>query len=357
MIVHIFTAYRYHLVPIISKGFATIFCHDAEHFFLLVGNNRLNRQLYVNQFTKIGFDNYAFCQSYWQLVKYLLKYRKSTVLFHAGSYLWHFTSLFVGCRNVNWICWGGNTSVRSYMGAKLKSFLFKHYNSIVTLMEPERLELITFWKINPQKVHTLSYCSKNDHEIDMLYKQLTSQGTVNYDKPVVLLGNSHHWLSNYISFLPRLSNYKGKIKVQCMLNYPFERGELYDTLIKLGKSVFGNDFKTNEDFYSDKRDYINYMNSCDIYICDVQQQTGLGAIRTCLRLGKKVYITGNNLDWIRQEYNSIVFSTDTIDEKLSYEDFVKPLSIEEKKHNYQNEVNSIERDRTKWHSYLQEIDR
>ena len=32
------------------------------------------------------------------------------------------------------------------------------------------------------------------------------------------------------------------------------------------------------------------MNKCSIYICGSVNQTGLGAISTCMLLGKKIYI-------------------------------------------------------------------
>lgn len=362
MIVHVFNTKFRNLVPSISKGFATVYLHDAEHFFVLYGRKEMDKQLYVNLYSQIGFNDYCFCQSYWQLVKYLFHFRKKTILFHAGSYFWHLTALLLRCKNVNWVCWGGGTSIsknlRSNIGGMLKAYMFNNFHSIVTLMEPERKEIIKNFKVNPKKINTISYMSVNEDESELnLYcKQLSRQGSVNADKPVVLLGNSQYWIRSYIEMLPRLSKYKGKIKVQCMLNYPFEKTENYNELVRLGRSIFGDDFRTNEDYYSDRKDYINYMNSCDIYICSVEKQAGLGAISTCLQLGKKIYITGNNLEWVRNEYNSVVFPIGDINEDLSIDAFVKPLSSEEKDHNYRNRVKCKKLNREKWHNYLQNID-
>lgn len=362
MIIHIFTAERYHLVPGISKGFATTYIEDAEHFFVLYGNKNLNKELYVSHFSQIGFSNYVFCKSYFHLVKLLFHYRQQAILFHAGNYIWHLTAILLGGRNVNWVCWGGGTTIsnswKSKIGGFVKRFTFNHFRSIVTLMEPECEELIRNFGISSEKIHTISYASiKEDvSELDMLCKRLLEEGSVNLDKPVVLLGNSHYWIDSYIKMLPLLKQYAGKIKVQCMLNYEFEKKEKYQTLVDLGKTFFGDDFKTNEVFYSKYADYIHYMNGCDIYVCAVDKQTGLGAISTCLRLGKKIYITGNNLEWVQQEYSSIVFPVDIITEKLSYEDFVKPLTKEEKDYNYQSRIKSKAENRNKWHKYLREID-
>ena len=354
MIVHFFTAERYHLAPSIARGFATTYRNDAKEYFVFCGGSQLNKDLYEKEFSDFSFDKYTFCQSYWQLLKLLVRFRSNALLFHAGNYSWHLTALLLGCKNVNWVCWGGGTSIsnnwRSKWIAKVKRFVFNRYHSIVTLMEPERQDLINNFGVNPEKIKTISYTSTalKETELDLLCKQLASKESENHQKPIVLLGNSHNWLNSYIKFIPMLAQY--------MLNYPFEKGKTYEKLISLGKSMFGDDFKTNENFYSDKKDYINYLNGCDIYICAVKQQTGLGAIRFCLELGKKIYITGDNLEWIRQEYKSIVYPIEDISDRLSFEEFARPLSSDVKRHNYQSQVDSIERNREKWHTYLKEME-
>lgn len=363
MIVHIFRTRSRNIVPSISKGFATVYCQDAEQFFILCGKRKMYKQMYVELYSRLGFKNYFFCQSYWQLVKLLYHFRKSTLLFHAGSYYWHLTAFLIRCKSVNWVCWGGGTTPSnnrfSSMVMLLKKYIFNHFHSIVTLMEPERKEIIQYFGVNPQKVHTIPYASSGENvsEASLYCKQLLlNQHFDKTTKPVVFLGNSQYWINSYIDMLPRLSKYKGKIKIQCMLNYPFKKTENYFELLKLGRSIFGDDFRTNEDYYSNWKDYIDYMNSCDIYICSVDRQTGLGAISTCLQLGKKIYITGNNLEWVRNEYKSIVFPVDIIDEQLSYDMFVKPLSEEEKEHNFQNKIKCYVNSREKWHLYLKNID-
>ncbi len=365
MIVHVFRTRSRNIVPSISKGFVTVYSRDAEHFFILYGKGeKMYKQMYVELYSQLGFDNYVFCETYWQLLKQLYHFRKSALLFHAGSYCWHLSALLLRCNNVNWVCWGGGTSTSKNrlfpMGVLLKKYLFNSFHSIVTLMEPERKEIVQNFGVNPLKIHTIPYTSFNENvsEANLYCKQLMlKHHSDKTNKPVVLLGNSHYWINSYIDMLPRLSKYKGKIRVQCMLNYPFEKTENYYELVRLGGALFGDDFRTNEDYYRDRKDYIDYMNSCDIYICSVEKQTGLGAISTCLQLGKKIFLKGNNLEWVRNEYKSIVFPVDVIDEQLSYDMFVKPLSMEEKEHNYQNKINCNNNNREKWHLYLKDIDK
>jgi hypothetical protein len=79
------------------------------------------------------------------------------------------------------------------------------------------------------------------------------------------------------------------------------------------------------------------MDKCDIYICDVKKQTGLGAIYTCLRLGKKLFLSGINYDWMKS-LGCIVFDTGEIDQ-MEKEVFLQEISYEEKLNNY-NIINS-----------------
>ena len=63
MIVHVFTANRYHLVPAISKGFATTYVEDAHHRFILHGSQDLDENLYRKIFEEVGFTDFYFSHS------------------------------------------------------------------------------------------------------------------------------------------------------------------------------------------------------------------------------------------------------------------------------------------------------
>ena len=94
------------------------------------------------------------------------------------------------------------------------------------------------------------------------------------------------------------------------------------------------------------------MNNCDIYICAAQKQSGLGAIYTCLRLGKKVFLTEINYEWIKS-LGCHIFSVDEID-KMEPEDFLEDLSYEEKINNYRaiKSYLNIEQILKKWNEFL-----
>lgn len=362
MIIHVFTANRYQLVPAIAKGFISVFKEDAKQVVLLYGNSSLDKQKYVELFGKEGFTNYVFCTSLSEYISLIKKYKRYPILFHAGSYHWFLIAWLLGCRKLNWVCWGSGASspksMRGRFSLPYKRFLYHRFNSIVTLMDADRNSIIRDFHISPSKIETISYMSMGDgkNHYDILKEQLMYESR-SKSKPVVLLGNNPSCISGYLEILPRLKHYAGRIVVKCMLNYSLVKDKKYDELIRLGKACFGEEFISSEEFYEDKEEYIRYMNDCDIYICPVHRQSGLGAVNTCLGLGKKVYIAGKNLEWIKTAYEAHVFNADGINESLPFDDFSRGLSEEEKRINYDSVINRRANHVEKWHKYLATLDK
>lgn len=84
-----------------------------------------------------------------------------------------------------------------------------------------------------------------------------------------------------------LNRFSGEnISIQCMLHYDLNKNKKYNQLLKVGDDLFKSNFYLNTILYS-LDEYFQYMNKCDIYICGVDRQTGLGAINACLRLGEE----------------------------------------------------------------------
>src|SRR4030042_4071084 len=73
------------------------------------------------------------------------------------------------------------------------------------------------------------------------------------------------------------------------------------------------------------------MNHFGIYISSIISQSGLGAIYLMLLLGKKVFLAGKNYDHLKKT-GAVVFHSDQINE-LSFQDFCRPLTTEEKEQN------------------------
>ncbi len=359
MVVHIFTAGRYHLVPSIASGFVTTYMSDAKHIIILCGNKNLNKKRYDDMFSELNFSDYSFCQSFFSYLRLIYKYRKNSILFHEGHYHWYLIAIFLGCKNIHWICWGSGAKIshgiKSYLSVPMKMYIYRKFKSIITLMEPDRISIIRDFGVLPTKIQTISYAFSKEKE-DGLCKELANHNKSKVDKPVVLLGNNSNCIKSYIDMLYCLQQYRGKVKVQCMLHYGLIKDKTYNSLIEIGKSIFANDFRSNEEFYNDMESYVRYMHKCDVYICGVETQTGLGAINTCLKLGKKIYITGKNLEWIVNEYKSIVFPVQLIRKDYSLDEFLKPLTIEEKSFNYDSVTARYKSQQEKWHNYLKWAD-
>lgn len=358
MIVHILTAKRYHLVPGIVKGFATVYKDDAQHRFLLIGDSYTDWSRYKELFHKIGFDDYQFVLSKRQLFCQLWRNRKHPVLVHADSYL-HFLLAFAsGCRNVSWVCWGAGASIqdnkKSKITAPLKSWMYHRFYSIVTLMEEDRKSIIRDFKIPPSKINTIPYASCGGLSLrnEICLRLLKENMTANSEKPIVLLGNNPNNMKYYIQLMDMLSPFKGKISVHCMMNYSLNKDQRYEDFINHGKNIFGDDFQSDEEFYRGSENYVNYMNRCDIYMCGCPDQTGLGALNTVLQLGKKVYVTGKNYEWGIKECDAVVFNINDVND---YDDFVKPLSESQKMHNSNAIRNKKQIPPKLWKEYLHQL--
>ena len=361
MILHVFTANRYHLVPEISRVFITKH-NNFEHKFILFGDKNLNKELYTNIYKSLSFSDFIFCSTLTEFFHIIRKHKNHPILFHAGNYSWFFISYIAGCDNVNWVNWGAGASIGKSVKSKLftpiKKYLYKRFNSIVVLMNGDKDSLIRDFKVHEEKVLVIPYSSGDPNKHLELYTELLTKNEykvvdTNY-KPLVLLGNNPSNMDGYISLLRRLRSFAGKIRVQCMLHYSLNKNEKYYELIELGNRIFGEDFKTNEEFYEKINDYINYMDKCDIYICNSEKQTGLGAIYTTLSLGKKVYITGKNLSWI-QSLNALVFETKDIVEDYQYEKFIQPLTFSQRIDNLNSIQKMREKGKNNWDEYFKKI--
>lgn len=355
-IVHILQGKTYHLSPAISCSYLKN-SSQFNHAFILYGKN-IDRNRYIDRYTKYDFNNYMFCENIYQFMKLVYKFRRNDIIFHAGSYLQMLIAQLL-CNNVNWVCWGaGAGKPRSLKGKiffRVKKFIYNKFNKIVVLMTPDKLSIESIYNVSADKINVIPYMGSAEKDYSDVYYKLRAEHVYGENgKPLILLGNNNFSKKSYIELIKLLSKYKGKILVQCMLHYSLEKDNTYYELIKIGQEVFGDDFRSNEEFY-EFDDYLKYMNKCDIYICGVDKQTGLGAIVTCLRLGKKIYLTGDNYNWINSKYGAKIFHLDEINEKLEFEHFVEDISLEEKNYNYQ----AIETDKDDnvllWNKWLQNI--
>ena len=361
MIIHVFDACRLHLVPAISRGFVKNYSQGISHMFVLFDKNNMYRQKYQELYSELSFTNYVFFQSMSEFSHIILKHKKYPIIFHSGAYSWFMLAIFLGARSLHWVCWGAGSSInrnniKSILMTPIKRWIYNRFQTIITLMDDDKRTIVEDYHVSSNNINVISYASdEGKSPYNELMLKLIMEEKEQKQKPLVLLGNSPRCFSSYFEMLPRLAQYKGKIRVQCMNHYSLIRDDAYNQLISLGKDLFGDDFRSNEEFYNFE-DYVHYMNTCDIYICSVDRQSGLGAASNCLKLGKKVYVHGKNYNWLKDHLKCVIFDTDQITPSLSYEDFISPLSKKDQIFNYNAVVQDIIDSAKKWHEFYKSID-
>lgn len=353
MIVHIFTADRYHLVPAISEGYLKFHLTNSDKY-ILFGKKTLNKPLYKELYNKYGFDNFVFCHTLKDLYLILNKHKNDTILFHSGSYIWFLIAIYSHCRNINWVCWGSGAStsktLKSKIACGLKKYIYSHFKTIVTLMLQDSISIHNDFGIPSDKIFNIGYSFKTKEFYDDILNKLNNLPKVSHNKPVVLIGNNPNNIKYYIQIMQMLSIYKGKIEIRCMLNYSLTKNDIYYQYLQVGENIFGSDFISCEEMYNIE-DYYKFMNQCDIYICGAENQSGLGAISTCLLLGKKIYITGKNYQWIKSNNDRTVFKVEDIS-KLTFKEFILPLSESEINYNRNSVINRAGKSKEKWREYF-----
>ena len=346
----------------------------ADQFrFILLGTDKVEKIRYISIFEKYNFCDYTFC-SYKpsDISRLLFQYRLSAILFHGGTSIWWQAAFDAGCENVNWICWGGDakwdTSRRKEQNVlkrligglydrimyRKRVKLYSRFKSIVALMEADKKSIVSQFKVNADKIYVISYWSRRNTTFRHIIEDLiNSPRTHQPNKPLVLLGNNPGNIPYYSTLLDVLKRFSGRINLHCMLQYSLEKNDAYYALVEKGKSLFGNDFVTDEDFMSMDQ-YYPYMNTADVYICAHPDQSGLGAINTMILLGKKVYITGKNLEYITG-YGAKVNEVSEL-ENVSYENLIAPVPKSEQIKNRQAQDMFLGKSVQLWKDYFIHID-
>ncbi len=363
MIVHVLSGNQLHLVPNIIKTFTRIYSRDINSFYVVIINNaeENTKQYYTKLFEDLNCTNYKLLYSKTQFGFFCLKNSSTSFLFHGGRVSWMGIAVFTGLKRISWICWGGgstlNPTLRGRFTNKIKRYLYNRFCNIITLIDEDKQSIVRDFEVDISKIQTIPYPSfKANAENAEIINCVISEKHVIQEKVLVLLGNSPLNIDYYLDMIKRLAKYRGRIRVRCMNNYCLVKDEKYNRLIELGSAIFGHDFESSEVFFAFP-DYVRYMNECDIYICSTPEQSGLGAIQVCLLLGKKIFIHGKNLSSMRCATNAIVFDTDDICPQLSFEDFIKPLSLQEINHNRQSLDRLSKESELKWCNFLCELER
>lgn len=352
MIIHVFTGDRTHLVPTILKGFFKLKINQLYLVFCSEKNERLYNEL----FKEYNIVNYVLVSSWIDFKKKTdnNKIKKSKIILHGVPYSWMW-KFIVAYKDVNWICWGAGAKInysnwKSVIFTPIKKIIYRRFNKIGVLMPQDEVSLKKDYGI--KETTLLSYFgSIGSFPYSICDLELKEESENKLKK--VYLGNNSSSLKTYLSLTEKLSKFKEALFINCMINYTFKESEASLKLREVGSAIYRNNFFMDETLYS-LDDYYKYMNECDIYICNVKSQSGLGAIFTCLRLGKKVFLSGINYEFIKS-LGAFIYHVDEID-MMSKEDFVKDITYEHKVKNFKVVDDYLNKDMIikKWQVFLKD---
>ena len=299
MIFHILPAHAYHLSKIIVES---IIQHTKiEGTYIIYGDSKYKSQ-YADLFKTYKNNTLYYCVSQKEL-KTILNNKDSCIIQHARNR--KLLMFFVRHRykNVSYVSWGGDFFKKNNIAQKIKECLkivmFSYYRSIVAL---NPIEFSYFKNILHQKiVFNIPYLISSEQNVDLI-NTLWNENSVNKfkitDRVKVYLGNNGSRINTYFQLLDDLYHLKDKIEIHCMIHYCLTDNVLFDKLTNKAAEMYGDKCIFHMNTYSYK-DYIKFMNHCDVYICYHKDgQTGIGAILNCLFLGKKVFIAGVNYNYI-----------------------------------------------------------
>ena len=357
MIIHIFKLTTFHLNKSLIKAMNEISQSDSEitPYYLMYGlRDEVEVKKHIALFKQLGIINYSFVHNAKTLYLFAKDFHNHSFLLHGVTYACMCVLIFAGVR-LSWVCWGAGASInrnnwKSVLATPLKILIYRRFHALTTLMDGDKITLEHDYLL--KGVEVLPYYAYNAvHFKDWFTKQ--NKNETHMGKLAVLIGNNAHCVDSYYELLNKLSRFKGLITVNCMMQYPRKDQKVLEDLQSKGEMIFGKG-----SFYCDTEmlqteAYFAYMSKFDIYICGVTKQSGLGAANTCITLGKKVYLTGKNLNWMRS-CGLLVYDINSI-EHSSNSDFLKPLTEEQKKFNFDNEYAGVEKIKNRWIQYLHKI--
>jgi hypothetical protein len=303
-----------------------VLCDEVKPSFLSKAITRVSSVIFGRLsplFTYFPYDE----------IRTIFRYRKNPILLHGISFSFIAHLLLLNhFQSFSHVCWGyvpkpSGKNIKSKLLFLLRRSLFRGYKRIGCLMTEDKTDFETLYGITvattiPYQSDILNY---NDPQV------LQIQPVPGRRK--VILGNSACYTDSYLKLLPVLERIAAPASITCMLSYPDNdtTGGKKEVIEKF-TFAFGGEF-TPWTQQLDMENYAEKMKQHDIYICNVDRQTGLFAIYIMLMYGKKLYLTGKNLAWIR-ENNFIVHDVNQLETETS-ETFQTLLGLEERKHNHE----------------------
>lgn len=345
MIYHIFNANTSHHVPRMIEGILRNASETnkfgvEEHYFLLrnenknfssLSNNHNCSNLYLKIFQDYKTLNYKFLGNSLSFIKYMFMIatgdriiiHSTQTLFGRNTLFW--LLLFIRGNNFRKRCsiilWGvaerqkRSSNFLSGIFYEIKRFVLKSLRYVVTLSWDDS-EKIKDW-FNLSNVIITGYIRDTYSE----FKVYTKFNNEPQDLKRIMISHSSFSHNYHIEILNLLGRFKDEnLEIICPLSYGSI--EYREIVISQGKQIFGDKFKYYDKLLS-RSEYNNLLASIDIYISNALMQTGLYVVAFCICTGKKLYLRGNNFNWMTH----LGFKVNNINEisQLSYKDFINPI--------------------------------
>lgn len=294
MVNHIFPAHMPHLSVQLIRTFYTQFQSIPQRFIVYGESSDFGPYGVLNGLNSIEMvfvDNVSSFKS--------LLNKSDSILLHSltPSCCIYFSSHFY--KNVTVVCWGSGIklkTIKNYLLYPLKFYLYHSFKGMITLMEPDMHYLKKTYFV--KDVVNQPYIGERELALDEYVKK-DARIRIS-ETPVVYVGNNSSCINSFITLASEyLSTICQTVDLQFMFHYDVRYDDpLFVTLNSICKKTYIK-YTFNTQTLS-LNDYIGYIDCCDIYICGEDRQTGLAAIYTALRLGKKLYLNGNNYEWVKK---------------------------------------------------------
>jgi len=198
---------------------------------------------------------------------------------------------------------------------EIKKIVLKSLRYVVTLSLDDSEKIKDWFKISNVIISGYIRDTYNEFKV---YTKLIDESQ---ELKKIMISHSSFSHNYHIEILNLLGRFKDEnIEIICPLSYGSI--EYREIVIGRGKQIFGDKFKYYDKLLS-RSEYNNLLASIDIYISNALMQTGLYVIAFCICAGKKLYLRGNNYNWMTH----LGFKVNNVKEigQLSYNDFINPV--------------------------------
>lgn len=309
------------------------------NYYIIVCEREEEKKVFCALFSEIKHKQYKFLErgstktftgkffySFIWLVLYF-NFRKKNLVFHGYIYQCILSVLLMSLgafKRITIVNWGytqlvpHSRNVKGWLRRLFRLAKLKGYEKVrfIALMKPDERVLKRY---KPKEITTITYL-QSDKTPDFLPYTRNN---------CILLGNSTWYIESYIDFIEKIRCKDANYSIKIMMSYGKKvTKEEENKLISLLNDRFNNRFQIISDFYNTE-EYNKLIEDISCYVCNVKNQTGLGAIYTSIKIGRDVFLTGKNYIWLK----GIGIKVFSIKDFLESYPQIPLLTVEERKNN------------------------